>query len=138
MNINDIQAMWREDSKIDVDNLHLESVKIPELHSKYYDILIKINLLKTKAEEDKKQIVKKKREFLSGKGEDPEELSNVIYNKRELPAVIEADKEVSKITMKIEYYKTIIEYLLDIIKMIHGRTYHIKNAIEHLKFTAGF
>jgi hypothetical protein len=46
MDINEIQKMWKEDSKIDPDNLHLESLKIPQLHSKYYEIFNNILFLK--------------------------------------------------------------------------------------------
>ena len=38
INLDEIQDMWRRDSKLDPDNLHLESLKIPGLHSKYYDL----------------------------------------------------------------------------------------------------
>ena len=38
MNLDEIQEMWQRDSVIDPDNLHDESLKIPQLHSKYYTI----------------------------------------------------------------------------------------------------
>ena len=38
MNLDEIQEMWKRDSVIDPDNLHDESLKIPQLHSKYYTI----------------------------------------------------------------------------------------------------
>ena len=34
MNLEAIQEMWEKDSHIDPDNLHDESLKIPQLHSK--------------------------------------------------------------------------------------------------------
>ena len=46
MNINEIEDLWEKDSQIDPDNLHLESIKIPNLHSKYYKIYNNISLLK--------------------------------------------------------------------------------------------
>ena len=39
MNLEQIQEMWEKDSKIDPDNLHDESLKIPQLHSKYYTLV---------------------------------------------------------------------------------------------------
>ena len=39
MNLEKIQEMWEADSKIDMDNLHDESIKIPQLHQKYYTLL---------------------------------------------------------------------------------------------------
>jgi len=47
MNLDKIQEMWERDAVIDPDNLHDESLKIPQLHSKYYTIYNTITLLKT-------------------------------------------------------------------------------------------
>ena len=38
MNLDKIQEMWERDAVIDPDNLHDESLKIPQLHAKYYTI----------------------------------------------------------------------------------------------------
>ena len=35
LSLDEIQEMWQRDSVIDPDNLHDESLKIPQLHSKY-------------------------------------------------------------------------------------------------------
>ena len=51
MNLEQIQEMWDKDSKIDPDNLHDESLKIPQLHSKYYTLYNTITLLREKARE---------------------------------------------------------------------------------------
>ena len=40
MDLEKIQEMWQNDSTIDPDNLHDESLKIPQLHSKYYTCLL--------------------------------------------------------------------------------------------------
>ena len=51
MNLEAIQEMWEKDSKIDPDNLHDESLKIPQLHSKYYTLYNTITLLRERARE---------------------------------------------------------------------------------------
>jgi len=56
IDLDTIQKMWEEDSKIDIDNLHTESLNIPILHSKYFDLYNTINLLKKRAEQQKKRI----------------------------------------------------------------------------------
>ena len=48
IDLDTIQKMWEHDSKIDIDNLHVESLNIPILHSKYFDLHNTINLLKKK------------------------------------------------------------------------------------------
>ena len=40
-----LQKMWEKDSKIDIDNLHNESLNIPVLHAKYYDIYNKFHII---------------------------------------------------------------------------------------------
>ena len=51
MNLDKIQEMWEKDSQIDPDNLHDESLKIPQLHSKYYTLYNTITLLREKSRE---------------------------------------------------------------------------------------
>ena len=51
-----IQEMWEKDAKIDRDNLHDESLNIPSLHAKYFQIYNTIFLLRKKAEQQRKNI----------------------------------------------------------------------------------
>ena len=56
MNLDQIQEMWERDAVIDPDNLHDESLKIPQLHSKYYTLYNTITLLREKAKEQYNKI----------------------------------------------------------------------------------
>ena len=56
-----LQQMWEKDSKIDIDNLHTESLNIPVLHAKYYDIYNNFMLLRKKAEQQKARDQEEKR-----------------------------------------------------------------------------
>ena len=67
ISLEEIQKMWNIDSQIDPDNLHQESLKIPVLHAKYYDIFNNIILLKAKAEQQTKNIRHNRYEYFSGK-----------------------------------------------------------------------
>jgi hypothetical protein len=141
MDIDEIQTLWEEDSKIDPDNLHQESLKIPSLHSKYYKIYNNIILLK-KMEENKYKILRKEKWlYYSGKAE-PEVYKNNPFDhkvlKPDLDKYMDADSDLLKIASKIEYYQTMINYLDSILKTILNRTYQIKNAIEYMRFTAGY
>ena len=49
MDLDKIQEMWEKDARIDPDNLHDESLKIPQLHSKYYTLYNTITLMREKA-----------------------------------------------------------------------------------------
>ena len=140
--LDTIQKMWEKDSKIDVDNLHTESLNIPILHSKYFEIYNNIILLKKKAEQQKKNIRHERYEYFTGKADPDVYLENPfpkkIRDKETLQKYLDADEKLSSICLKIEYYETMLNYLESILKVIQNRTYQIKNAIEFIKFTSGF
>ena len=56
MNLDKIQEMWERDAVIDPDNLHDESLKIPQLHSKYYTLYNTTTLLREKARDSYNRI----------------------------------------------------------------------------------
>ena len=134
--------MWEKDSQIDPDNLHDESLKIPQLHSKYYTLYNTITLLREKARESYAKIRLERYNYYTGKAtaevyaEEP-----FPYKVREKDAIqrhLEADDKMNKIDMKIKYYDVMLKFLEEIIRNISGRTYQIKNAIEWNKFQAGY
>ena len=142
MNLEQIQEMWERDSHIDPDNLHDESLKIPQLHSKYYTLYNTITLLREKARESYAKVRLERYNYYTGKAtaevyaEEP-----FPYKVREKDAIqrhLEADDKMNKIDMKIKYYDTMLKFLEEIIRNISGRTYQIKNAIEWNKFQAGY
>ena len=71
VNLESIQEMWEKDAKIDRDNLHEESLNIPSLHAKYFELYNTIFLLRKKAEQQRKNIRHERYEYFSGKS-DPE------------------------------------------------------------------
>lgn len=141
MNLDEIQASWAEDSKLDPDNLHNESIKIPSLHSKYYNIYNNIVLLK-KMEENKYKILKKKKWlYYTGKAE-PDVYKEDPFDhkvlKPDIDKYMDADEDIMRLVSKIEYYQTMLSFIDSILKTILNRTYQIKNAIEFMRFTAGY
>ena len=142
MDLEKIQAMWEKDSHIDPDNLHDESLKIPQLHSKYYTLYNTITLLREKAREQYNKVRLERYNYYTGKAtaevyaEEP-----FPYKVREKDAIqrhLDADDKMNKIDMKIKYYDVMLKFLEEIIRAISNRTYQIKNAIEWNKFQAGF
>lgn len=141
IDLDKIQTMWEKDSKIDIDNLHTESLNIPTLHAKYFEIYNNILLLKKKAEQQKRNIRHQKYEYYTGKA-DPEvyvenPFPKKIRDKDALQKYMDADESLSQASLKVEYYDVMINYVQDILKMIHNRTYQIKNAIEYQRFASG-
>jgi len=144
MKLSDIEKIWSEDTEIDNMNLGNESLKIPKLHSKYYAILNqeKLVLMKHRMELDKLSLTL---ESYFAKTLTPDELTAAglpPYSEKKIlkpdiqkhvdtwPSVVE-----KKLLIGAQYEK--IEYLKDIIKMIHNRSFQIRDAVEWFKFTNG-
>jgi hypothetical protein len=141
IDLETIQEMWEKDSKMDIDNLHTESLNIPILHAKYFDLYNTTNLLKKKAEQQRKKIRHEKYEYFTGKA-DPQvyqenPFPKKIRDKETLQGYLESDEKVSQVTLKVEYYEVISTYLESILKQISERNWQIRNSIEFMKFTSG-
>ena len=142
INLDKIQCMWQEDCKIDIDNMHEESIKVPQLHSKYHEILNNLILLRTKAQKIQKSVRHERYEYYSGKAYpevyEREPFPKKVRDKDALIRYMDADDRVSDANLKVEYYDVMINYTESILKQISNRTYQIKNSIEWHKFQAGF
>ena len=141
IDLTGIQKMWEEDSKIDSDNLHTESLNIPILHSKYYDLYNNLMLLRKKAEQQKKNIRHERYEYYSGKADPDVYIENPfpkkIRDKDTMQKYLDADEKLSNVNMKIEYYDVMLKYIEEILKQISNRTYQIKNSIDFMRFSSG-
>ena len=134
--------MWQNDSVIDPDNLHDESLKIPQLHSKYYTVYNTIVLLREKALDQYKRIKLERYNYYTGKAPAEAYIEEPFpYKVREKDAIqrhLEADDKMNKVDMKIKYYDIMLKFLEEVIRAVSNRTYQIKNAIEWNKFQAGY
>ena len=142
INLDKIQSMWQEDCKIDIDNMHEESIKVPQLHSKYHEMLNNLILLRTNAQKIQKSVRHQRYEYYSGKADpevyEKEPFPKKVRDKDALIRYMDADDRVSDANLKVEYYDVMINYTESILKQISNRTYQIKNSIEWHKFQAGF
>ena len=141
LNLDMIQSMWEEDSKINIDNLHEESLKVPQLHAKYHELMNNLILLRAKAEQLKKNIRHDRYEYFSGKADPDVYIENPfpkkIRDKDTMQKYLDADEKLSTVCLKIDYYDTMLVYIESILKQITNRTYQIKNAIEFMRFNSG-
>lgn len=141
MDLNEIEKLWNEDSQIDPDNLHLESIKIPSLHSKYFNIYNNLSLLRKKEENNFLELQKEKWLYYSGKA-DPEIYKQKPFDHRvlksDLDKYLDADEDLIRSNTKIEYYNIMLKFLESIIKSIENRSFQIKNSIDFSKFIGGY
>ena len=142
MDLDKIQEMWQNDSVIDPDNLHDESLKIPQLHSKYYTVYNTISLLREKARDNYKRVKLERYNFYTGKAPAEAYVEEPFpYKVREKDAIqryLDADEKLTNIDLKIRYYDVQLKFLEEVIKTIANRTFQIKNAIEWQRFQSGF
>ena len=142
MNLEKIQEMWERDAVIDPDNLHDESLKIPQLHAKYYTIYNTITLMREKARESHNKVRLERYNYYAGKSPaevySEEPFPYKIREKDALQRYLDADDRLIKAELKVRYHDTTLKFLEEIIRTIGNRTYQIKNSIEWHKFQSGF
>ena len=141
MNLETIQEMWSKDSIIDPDELHTASLDVARLHSKYFQLYNDLKLLRAKAKKVQQSVYHERHLYYSGKAdpevyvEDPFPIK--VREKDALQRYLDADERLSGVSLKIDYYDTMLVYVESILKQISNRTYQIKNAIEFMRFNAG-
>lgn len=143
MSTDDIGALWSKDAKIDEANLVGESKKIPELHNKYYTMYYKEALRVKKLRYDYKELELAKREWLDGSmaEEDLKERgwkpSQRKILRADIDKYLQADPDIIRLSLKIDYHTANADFLEDIIKTIHSRNFVIKAIIDVLRFQHG-
>lgn len=144
MKLTEIQQLWEQDSRIDETNLGRESVRTPLLHSKYITLISKAKLQLRKAESDYWNCRRLKYRYYRGEltRQELEEAGWVQFQgnkplKNEMDEFLQCDHDLIELQDKIEYFKTGIYTLEQILRSINSRTWDIKSAIEWQKFTNG-
>lgn len=144
MKLSEIQEEWKVDSKINELELGREAVKVATLHSKYLTLLSNIKLQLRKAESDYNNMRRVKYKYYRGELSRDEleklNLDQYLGNKplkNEMDEFMLCDEDLNLLTDKIEYYKTVVFTLEQILRSLNSRTWDIKSAIEWNKFTNG-
>jgi hypothetical protein len=143
MNIQDIYESWEQDSVFERDQLSEESIKIPQLHSKYMKILSQERMKSKVITHQYKQLYKIKHEYYRG-DLDMETLQaygwepfNLKVLRQDLEMYIDQDDDIIDARQKMEIQKEKITLVEGIIQQINTRGFQIKNVIDWEKFKAG-
>lgn len=146
MNLETVLEMWKKDSQIAEYNLDETSRQTPQLHAKYLEFMSIARLQMKKAEMDQKSLLKKKWLYYNGKmsqdqieaeGWEFDPFDGLKVLKGEMDYYYDADIDIQRSEEKIEYYKTYIETLTEIINTLKWRHSTIKNIIDWRRFEAG-
>lgn len=146
MNIDDIMKQWQADCVIDRNNLDEVSRQTPSLHAKYLQLLSEAKL-RLKREEMKQKILLKDKwlyyngkmtqEQIEAKGWDYDPLDGLKIMKGEMNYYYDSDKEIQESELKVQYYKTCIDTLTDIVDSLKWRHQTIGNMIRWRVFESG-
>ena len=130
IDLDKLQEMWEKDSKIDRDNLHEESLAIPSLHAKYFELYNTIFLMRKKAEQQRKNIRHERYEYFSGKADPDVYVQNPfpkkIRDKDTMQKYLDADEKLSTVCLKIDYYDTMLVYIESILTLYHNNQFLVK------------
>tara|TARA_Y100000310_G_C20625204_1_gene785461 strand:+ start:1172 stop:1609 length:438 start_codon:yes stop_codon:yes gene_type:complete len=143
MDFDKLKTMAKKDSEIDGTELDIESMKLPQLHNKYLNLLQDEKLILRRLMSEKNTLYRLKWEYYTGKmdkddldkhGWQPFQL-NVL--KKDINIYLDSDKELGLIRDRVAYHEVILEFLEETLKELNTRHWKIRNAIEWRKFTSG-
>lgn len=146
IDLKTILDMWQEDCVIDNTKLDITSRDTPKLHAKYLQMLAEAKLMKKRAEFTQKNLLKDKwlyyngkmdEEQLKEKGWEPDPFNGLRILKGEMDYYYDSDPEIQQSEEKIEYWKTVIDTLTDIIDNLKWRHQTIGNMIRWRQFEEG-
>ena len=134
MDFDKIIEEWKHDCPIDDTTLDKESVKIPTLHGKYLELHSREKIFLNYLEVEYKKLYREKWEYYSGKAEKPFQLKLL---KTDLHIYLDSDDKLCELKEKVDTQKQKVSYVESVIKSLETRSFHITNAINWRKFTAG-
>jgi len=146
MNLEQVLEEWSTDSQLPRENLDEASRTTPKLHAKYLTILSNTKLRLKKAEMDQKSLLKLKWLWYNGKmsedqindlGWNYDPLNGLKIMKGDMDYYYDSDKEIQESELKLEYLKTLIDTLKEIVNNLNWRHQTIGNMIKWRQFEAG-
>ncbi len=138
---SDLVQMIREDCVIDKSQLDNESIKTPTLHGKYYGLYLEEKRVLRAMEAEFQKLKKLKYDYYLGRSDDhvyEEEPLPLKISRQDLDIYLDADNAMQSLYNKIVVQQDKCDMLKSFIeKVLNQRSFHIKNAIEFIKWSNG-
>ena len=143
MRLDEIRVEWDVDSKIDKTELGSESLKIPQLHSKYFKIYSEEKIRYSQLQHEYNKMHRIKYEYYAGTiseetltemGWEPQALKIL---RADIPMYLNSNQDIIIMKQKIDLQEVKLEFLESIIKSLSNRGFQIKVAVDWVKFTQG-
>ena len=143
MTLDDIRKELERDTLVDQTALDTESLKIPQLHSKYLNFLTDERLVLSQYESELSIFERIWWEYYTGKMSREELLVRKLEPfalkilRQDIPLYLNADPNIIKARQKCLYQREKISLLEEIVKELNNRHWKIRNAIEWRRFVNG-
>ena len=144
MDIEELMKMWKSDSVMDLSLTEIkeEFAKIPKLHSKYLDILIRSRLLMKRSQDKYHKMKKIKWEYYTGKL-DEDSLKEYGWEpfamklKSDISIYLDADDDLLKLKATIYMYEQMIDFCDKVLGELKARTFQLKDVISWERLVQG-
>lgn len=143
MKLTELRAMVQKDLTVDSTELDVASLLVPQLHSKYLNLLMDEKLVLKKLKIEFATLKRDKWEYYSGKMSE-ERLAELGWEqfhlkilRQDLDKYLESDAALTDILAKIAFSEEKVEYLTGVIKAVSNLHWNIRSAIDWKKFTHG-
>lgn len=141
--LEELIELWAKDSKIDKSSLDNESLKISELHNKYFKIYLKISKRKRNSKAEYYKLLNIKKRYYLGTMDklELEERGWTPFNLKvaqtQLQPYLDSDQDLIKLSLELGEMDDEIEFCKSILDMVIKRGFQINNAIDFIKFQNG-
>lgn len=145
MTLDQILEEWKKDCVID-NQLDEVSRNTPNLHAKYLQMLSVAKLQLKRAENTQKSLLKDKWLYYNGKmdeqqlkqlGWEPDPFNGLKVLKGDMDRYYDSDPEIQQSEERVQYWKTTIDTLKEIVESLRWRHSTINNIIRWRVFEAG-
>jgi hypothetical protein len=138
-----LRQMIQKDLHIKDAELDTESLRIPQLHNKYLNMLHDEKIMLQALRIKRKILLKDKWEYYTGKMDEDTlkqkgwEPFNLKILKQDVDMYIESDTDMIAIESKVFLQQERVEFLQETVKAINNLQWHIRDAIAWRKFING-
>jgi len=140
--LEELLEMWRQDSVIDRTEPGKALINIPQLHSKYVNILSRHRLLSKEAEFKYHKMKKLKWEYYTGKLDDDDLAKHgwkpfPFVLKSDITTYMDSDEDMNRYLANKIVHDEIVDVCTAILKELNSRTFQLRDFIAWERFIQG-
>lgn len=135
-----VKEMALEDLEIDDTELDQEAINVPSLYAKYLNEYFDASRYYMQLKEHRDKLYLERWRYYMGKQDDKYYARHPLNEKvikTDIDKYLKADSMITKMDYALNLQKSLADYLENIAKEIQRRGYHIKSAIDFMKFQQG-